>query len=231
MTTRLDKGNLAEIVLRYNLANTRYELLNPATVVTSQIGGGAVTNVELANMAAWTFKGNNTSGSAAPSDFTIDALTAKTTPLAADEVPIWDAAGTAMKKATLSTLGAAIGIAPTVQRFTSGSGTYTPTSGAVRGRVRMCGSGGGGAADVTKNGSGGNTTTFGSWTALGGGGGTVNTAGGSGGSGGSNGTGTLVTRLAGGSGTGSNGLGGSNGFNLNPGVDGPERSRRSLSQP
>jgi hypothetical protein len=201
--------NLAEIVLRYNLANTRYELLNPAL---PPLPAASIPNVVLAPVAAWTLKGNKTNASATPQDFTIDALTVKTTPLAADEVPIWDAAGTAMKKATLQALATAVASgfsAPTVQRFTSGSGTYTPTAGTVRIRVRMVGGGGGGgctdgAAGGT-NGTAGATTTFGSWTALAGGGALRGIAGaggtgGSGGTGGANGTGTLIVRLGGGAG-------------------------------
>jgi len=79
--------------------------------------------------------------------------------------------------------------APTVQRFTSGSGTYTPTSGTVRFRVRMVGGGGGGAATATNAGSVGIDTSFGSWTAIHGNGGVVAGAGGAGGTGGAGGLG------------------------------------------
>ncbi len=49
---------------------------------------------------------------------------------------------------------------PTVQKFTSGSGTYTPTSSAVKWiRVRMVG--GGGGAGAAGNGGAGGATTFG----------------------------------------------------------------------
>src|SRR6266567_6959953 len=96
--------------------------------------------------------------------------------------------------------------APTVQRFTSGSGTYTPTSGTVRFRVRMFGGGGGGSAATTNSGSNGTDTSFGTWTAIhGNGGATNNGAGGTGGTGGATGTGTLIARFNGGTGgTGSN---------------------------
>ena len=90
---------------------------------------------------------------------------------------------------------------PTVQRFTTGSGTYTPTAGTVRIRVRMVGGGGGGAAANTNNGTAGGTTSLGTWTAVGGGGGTTGAiadsapaAGGAGGTGGANGTGALIDR-------------------------------------
>src|SRR5262249_11448106 len=64
-----------------------------------------------------------------------------------------------------------LGQAPTVQKFTSGSGTYTPSTGVVRVRVRMCGGGGGGGAQSSNNGSNGGDTSFGSWTAIHGNGG------------------------------------------------------------
>ncbi len=91
---------------------------------------------------------------------------------------------------------------PTIQRFTSGSGTYTPTSLVTRIRVRMCGGGGGGGAQQTNDGTAGNTTTFGSWTAVGGGAGKkggagIVTSGGTGGTGGTDGTGNKVVRLDG----------------------------------
>lgn len=79
--------------------------------------------------------------------------------------------------------------APTVQKFTSGSGTYTTPAGVTFIKVRMVGGGGGGGggastlAGTTAGGTGGNTT-FGSslLTANGGVGGGANSVGGAGGS-------------------------------------------------
>jgi hypothetical protein len=98
---------------------------------------------------------------------------------------------------------AAVAVRPTVQRFISGSGTYNSPAAVVWMRVRMCaggGGGGGGAAGIT-----GGTTSFGSWTCLGGSGGGVPAGnvygpGGAGGRGGVDGAGTLVLRLDGGDG-------------------------------
>lgn len=69
--------------------------------------------------------------------------------------------------------------APTIQKFTSGSGTYTTPAGVLYIRVRLVGGGGGGGGSgansgtVPTDGSAGGTTTFGSslMTATGGGGG------------------------------------------------------------
>jgi len=74
-------------------------------------------------------------------------------------------------------------VPPTIQKFTSGSGTYTTPSGVTHIRVRAIGGGGGGGGSGTGatagNGSSGGNTTFGSSliTANGGGGGLVNVAG------------------------------------------------------
>lgn len=114
-----------------------------------------------------------------------------------------------------------LGRSPTVQTFTTGTAlTYTPSAGMVRIKVRMCAGGGGGAAGVTNSGSNGTDTSFGTWTAIhGGGGAPANGAGGTGGTGGVNGTGTLVGRFAGAngitgtSGTSSNSTGASGGSN------------------
>lgn len=104
--------------------------------------------------------------------------------------------------------------APTVQRFTGGSGSYAPTSSAVlRIKVTMCAGGGGGGAGQGNNGSAGTGTTFGGWTCGAGGGGAGGgaggAAGGAGGTGGANGAGTLVMRFGGGDGcaANSNGVG------------------------
>lgn len=96
---------------------------------------------------------------------------------------------------------------PTVQRFLSGSGNYTPTSGVIRIRVRMCGGGAGGGAATANNGAAGVASSFDSWVANGGSAGVAaGGAGGAGGTGGANGTGTLIARSTGqGSGGSNNG--------------------------
>jgi hypothetical protein len=205
-------ASTAPVFMRFRAASSQWILLyaGGASIAASVIAG-SVPNAGLANAPAWTFKGNPTGSSATPTDFTIDSITAKASPLAADEVPIWDAAGAAMKKATLTSLAtlisSIIGVAPTVQSFTSGSGTYTPSAGIARSKVRMVG-GGGNAGGGTS----GSNTSFGTWTAVGGsGGGGTGGTGGAGGSGGTNGTGTLVFRANGGQG-GSGGTGGADNF-------------------
>lgn len=88
---------------------------------------------------------------------------------------------------------------PTVQRFLSGTGTATPSTGAVRWEVEMCAAGAGGNGAGTAG-----TTSLGVWTTIGG-------SGQAGGTGGTNGTGTLIDRLAGGDGQGNQYDGGAQG--------------------
>lgn len=104
---------------------------------------------------------------------------------------------------------------PTIQRFTSGSGTYTPTSANVRRvRVRMVGPGAGAGGATANNGSTpASSTTFENWTAIRGSGGVGNGgAGGVGGTGGVNGTGILIARVDGANGNAgsTSGVGGVN---------------------
>lgn len=69
--------------------------------------GTAVSNAELATMAAFTFKANNTSGAAVPTDVDIAALTSKASPAASDLLMISDqAASGAWKKVLFSAFGA-----------------------------------------------------------------------------------------------------------------------------
>lgn len=104
----------------------------------------------------------------------------------------------------------------TTQTFTSGTAaTYTPTAGTTAYLATIIGGGGGGGAQATNAGATGGTTSFGSWTAIGGtgslaapGGGAAG-IGGIGGTGGATGTGTLVTRIAGSKGGTSQGASGS----------------------
>lgn len=93
------------------------------------------------------------------------------------------------------------GQAPTVQTFLTGTAaTYTPSTGMVRIRVRMCGGGGGGSGSTANNGNNGTATLFADWGAGLGSGGVTGGAGGAGGSGGAVGTGTQVLRVTGGQG-------------------------------
>lgn len=79
---------------------------------------------------------------------------------------------------------------PTVQRFTSGSGTYTTPNGVKKIKVMMAGGGGGGGGSGTASagsgGAGGNTTFGSSFLTAGGGGGGSPSSGGNTGTGGSN---------------------------------------------
>lgn len=126
----------------------------------------------------------------------INLLTEETAPdVDNDLVVLFDASDTANpKKLKLKNLK--IPKVMTVQRLTSGSGTYTLTSTLVRWvRVRMVAGGGGGGASQTNAGSTGGATSFESWTAQPGTGGAANNSfPGRGGTGGVDGTGTLLMR-------------------------------------
>jgi len=125
----------------------------------------------LAAQAAWTFLVNNTSGSASPTAQDIHSLTVKATPASTDEVIIWDIAGAALKKATVSGIGTSSGVTSlntstgaislsVVKQVFVANGTYTPTSGMVYCVVECVGGGGGGggsagATSATITGAGG----------------------------------------------------------------------------
>jgi hypothetical protein len=92
---------------------------------------------------------------------------------------------------------------PTIQKFTSGSGTYTKPAGVSYIRVRMVGGGGGGGSSGTgTSGNAGGQSTFGTITANGGAGGFASTGIASGGTA-SLGSGPIGTALSGADGGGS----------------------------
>lgn len=139
--------------------------------------GGTITTtgtLSMANMAANTIKGNNTGGSAAPSDLTVAQTAAMFT-------------------------------VPTIQRFTSGSGTYTTPANCRWIRVTMVGGGGGGGGGGSASvgdGTAGSASTFGTTLLSCNGGALGSAGGGNGGAGGSAslGTGPIGTALTGGTG-------------------------------
>ena len=93
---------------------------------------------------------------------------------------------TNVNKATTTTQGVVYRKSPTIQKITSGSGTYTTSAGALYLKVRMTAGGGGGGGSGTGGGTAGNggNSTFGTslLTANGGIGGAYNAQGASGGS-------------------------------------------------
>jgi hypothetical protein len=71
-------GALAEVALRYNLASTRWELLNPATsvpangsIMTSMLQSGAVAYAKIQNVANSRLLGNVSGGVGAPQEISI----------------------------------------------------------------------------------------------------------------------------------------------------------------
>jgi len=136
----------------------------------------------------------------------VNDLTEDTTPLKADSILTYDASASAAKKVTLSNMAANIFPVPTVQKFTSGSGTYTTPANCRWIKVQMVGGGGGGGGGGTTSGTAstnGGNSTFGT-TLLVANGGTGGSRGGNGGAGGSAslGTGPVGIAMSGGQGGG-----------------------------
>lgn len=132
--------NTVDVLTNKNIATTQLTGAIPATnmpglvgdvvvspgSLTSAISANAVTNGQIAPMAAFTLKGNATSGSANPTDISIPALTQKVSPVSGDMLMIVDsAASNALKFATVSsvaTAGSVSSLGGTTGAITLGSG-------------------------------------------------------------------------------------------------------------
>lgn len=125
----LDKGditgNLAEYFLRYNLANTRWEILNPCPisegtfVPTCLLGGAAVSMTYTTQVGRWTKKGRTCTFQS----YTV--LSAKGSSTGAFQAVLpFAATATANAYATLAvTLEAVTGVVGHIQAFVAPSGT------------------------------------------------------------------------------------------------------------
>jgi hypothetical protein len=163
------------------------------TAITTTIGSNKVTNSQLAQMAAHSFKGNNTGSTANASDLTATQLTAELNQFTSSlqgVVPSSGGGTTNFLRADGSWAAPTSSpTAPTVQTFTTaGSGTYTRPTGPtpLYIKVSMVGAGGGGNGTGTSgatDGANGGNTTFGTslLTANGGVAGTATGGGGAGG--------------------------------------------------
>ena len=102
-------GTAAQILIAQTSANPSWNTLSGDATITSggalTVSASAITNSKLANAAAYTFKGNPTGSSSAPTDFTPGSLTQKASPAAGDYVVIADnAASGALKYSLLSAI-------------------------------------------------------------------------------------------------------------------------------
>lgn len=122
-------GALGECILRYNLANTRWELLNPATLVpgalsitTAMLQANAVTYAKIQQVTNNRFLGNFSGGSAVPSEYSLgNNLSVTATVLNVSTIPPASSfKNLSIKVATNTT----VAVAADLVVMTDGSGLY-----------------------------------------------------------------------------------------------------------
>lgn len=126
----ITNGTAGQLLIAQTSANPAWSTLSGDATITSggviTVGAGAITNSKLANAAAYTFKGNVTGSSAAPTDFTPGSLVNKASPASGDFVVIADnAASGALKYATVSSIGSA----GSVSSIAGNTGAFTLSGG------------------------------------------------------------------------------------------------------
>lgn len=150
---------------------TNANLTGPVTSTgnATSVTNNAITNTMLAQMSTLTIKGNNTGGTANATDLTVAQVNTILPIFTSTLNGLTPASGggtTNFLRAdgTWAAAGTPTFTAPTVQKFLSGSGTYTKPANVLYIKVTMAGGGGGGGSSGTSaaNGGNGGNTTFGS---------------------------------------------------------------------
>lgn len=104
------------------------DVTSPGASLTTTIANNVVTYAKSAQAAAWTFSGNPTSGTANKTDFTIDGLTNKATPVSGDELVLADSAASfGLKKCTIANCIAAV--TSGVSQIDTKTGAFTTANG------------------------------------------------------------------------------------------------------
>jgi hypothetical protein len=179
-----------------NLATGTVKIAGVAAfpVPTAQIAADAVTYAKIQNVAASRLLGNPTGGATDASEISLGA-------------------GLEFSSTTIK----AVSVVPTIQRFLSGSGTYTTPADVKWIRIRLVGGGGGGGGGNNSSGaSSGGTSTFsgGSLSAAGGSGGSAVTGAAAGGAASGGNVANIPGGSAGSSHSASNGAGGHGGCSV-----------------
>lgn len=205
---RAESGDLTQWEIGYGTYNTSTGVLSRSTILFNSSGTTSAINFSTTPQVAIVVLAEDLAGFNVAANNGSDFANVATTLNNLGGVSY--AASQTLTAAQAKEAQANILVAPTIQKFLSGSGTYTTPTGCTRIRVRMVGGGGGGGGGQSNGagssgGNGGNTTFGTSLLVANGGTGGSNTAGVGGNVGGtaSLGTGPIGIALQGGTGGGS----------------------------